>query len=69
MQHLAARAELLCVHSERTNTDYRRERPGARKPALGQPGLHRDTRPGPAVIGARLDDHLRTAWQPQTEHQ
>jgi hypothetical protein len=60
--------ELLGVHSQRTGTDYRRERPGTWKPAPGQPGLRRDTRHGPAVIGARLDHDLRTAGQPQTEH-
>ena len=30
--------------------------------------LRRDTRHGPAVIGARLDHHVRTASQPQAEH-
>jgi hypothetical protein len=68
VQHLAAGPELLGVHSQRTDTGHRRERPGTRKPALGQPGLRRDTRHGPAVIGARLDDHVRTAGQPETEH-
>ena len=68
MQHLAAGPELLGVHRQRTDTGYRRERLGARKPALGQPGLRRDTRYGPAVIGARLDDHVRTTAQPETDH-
>jgi hypothetical protein len=68
VQHLAAGPELLGVHSQRTDTDHRRERPGTRKPALGQPGLRRDTRRGPAVIGARLDNHVRTAGQPESEH-
>ena len=35
--------------------------------ALGQPGLHRDARHGPAVIGPRLD-HDVPASEPQTEH-
>ena len=68
MQHLAAGPELLGVHGQRTDTDRRRERPGARKPALGQPGLRGDTRHGPTVIGARLDHDVRTIGQPQTEH-
>ena len=68
MQHLAAGPELLGVHGQRTDTDHRRERPGTRKPALGQPGLHRDTRRGPAIVGARLDHDVPATGQPQTEH-
>jgi len=68
VQHLTAGPELLGMHSQRTDTGHRRERPGTRKPALGQPGLRRDTRHGPAVIGARLDHDIRTTGQPQTEH-
>jgi hypothetical protein len=68
VQHLAAGPELLGVHSQRTGTGHRRERPGARKPALGQQGLRRDTRHGPAAIGARLDHHVPAARQPQAEH-
>ena len=66
--HLAAGPELLGVHSQRTDTDHRRERPRARKPAPGQPGLRRDTRHGPAVIDARLHHDVRTPSQPETEH-
>jgi hypothetical protein len=69
VQHLAAGPELFRVHGQRTGTGHRRERPGTGKPAPGQPGLRRDTRRGPAVIGARLDHHLRTTSQPQAEHQ
>jgi hypothetical protein len=67
-QHLAAGPELLGVHSQRTDTGHRRQRPGTGKPALGQPGLRRDTGHGAAVIGARLDHHIPAAGQPQTEH-
>ena len=68
VQHLTAGPELLGVHRQRTDADHRRERPGTRKPAPGQPGLHRDTRHRPAVIGTRLDYHLRAVGQPQAEH-
>lgn len=68
MQQLAAGPELLGMHSQRTDTGHRRERPGTRKPALSQPGLRRNTRCGPAVIGARLDHDIRTIGQPETEH-
>jgi hypothetical protein len=68
VQHVAAGPELLDVHGQRTDADHRCERPGTRKPALGQPGLRRDTRHRPAVIGARLDHHVRTIGQPKTEH-
>jgi hypothetical protein len=67
-QHLAAGPELFGVHSQRADTDDRCERPGTRKPALGQPGLRRDTRHGPAVIGARLHHDVCTTGQPKTEH-
>lgn len=67
-QHVAARPKLLGVHGQRTDADRRRERPGTRKPALGQPGLRRDTRPGPTVVGARLDHDVRAIGQPETEH-
>jgi hypothetical protein len=43
------------MHSQRAEPDHRRERTSARKPALGQPSLRRDTRRGTTVIGARLD--------------
>jgi hypothetical protein len=66
--HLAAGPELLGVHRQRTGPGHGRERAGARKPAPGQPGLRRDTRHGPAVIGASLDHHVPAAGQPQTEH-
>jgi hypothetical protein len=56
------------VHGQPTDTDHRRERPGTRKPALGQPGLRRDTRRGPAVVGAHLDHDVPATGQPQTEH-
>jgi hypothetical protein len=68
LQYLAAGPELLGVHGQRTDTDHRRERAGARKPAPGQPGLRRDTRRGPAVIGTRLHHHVRTASQPEAVH-
>ena len=68
MQHLTAGPELLGVHRQRTDTDHRRERPGARKPAPGQPGLRPDTRHGPALIGARLDHDVSATSQPQTEY-
>jgi hypothetical protein len=68
VQHLAAGPELFGVHSQRADTDDRRERPGARKPALGQPGLRRDTRHGPAAISARLHHDVCAAGQPKTEH-
>jgi hypothetical protein len=68
VQYLAAGPEIFGVHSQRTDTGHRRERPGARKPALGQLGLRRDTRPGPAVIGARLDHDVPATGQPEAEH-
>jgi hypothetical protein len=68
VQHLTAGPELLGVHRQRTDADHRRERPGTRKPAPGQPGLRRDTRHGPALIGARLDHDVPAISQPQTEH-
>jgi hypothetical protein len=68
VQHLATGPELLGVHSQRTDSGHRGKRPGTRKPALGQPGLRRDTRHGPAVIGARLDHDVPAIGQPQTEH-
>jgi len=68
VQHLTAGPELLGVHRQRADADHRRERPGTRKPALGQPGLRRDARHGPAVIGARLDHDVPATSQPQTEH-
>jgi hypothetical protein len=67
-QHLTAGPELLGVHSQRTDIDHQRERPGARESAPGQPGLRRDTRPGSAVIDARLHHDVCTTGQPQTEH-
>ncbi|WP_328414894.1 hypothetical protein OG470_21590 [Micromonospora sp. NBC_00389] len=67
-QYFAAGPEFLGVHGQRTDTDHRRERPGTCKPALGQPGLRRDTRSGPAVVGARLDHDVPATGQPQTEH-
>jgi hypothetical protein len=48
--------------------DRRRERPGTRKPALGQPCLRRDTRHGPPIIGARLHRDVPAISQPETEH-
>jgi hypothetical protein len=68
VQHLAAGPELLGVHSQRTDTDHRCQRPGARKPAPCQPGLRCDTRHGPAIIRARLHHDVRTTSQPETEH-
>ena len=68
MQHLTAGPELLGMHSQRTGTGHRRERPGTRKPAFGQLGLRRDTRHGPAVIGARLHHDVPATGQPETEH-
>lgn len=68
-QQLAAGPELLRVHSQRTDTRHWRERPRTRKAAPGQPGLRRDTRHRPAVIGTRLDYHVPAISQPQTEHQ
>lgn len=52
VQYLPAGPELPGVHGQRTDTGHRREQPGARKPSLGQPGLHRDTQGGPATICA-----------------
>jgi hypothetical protein len=68
VQHLTAGPELLGVHSKRTDTDDRRERPGTRKPALGQLGLRPDARHGPAVVGARLHHDISAISQPETEH-
>ena len=68
MQHLASGPEFLGVHGQCTDTDHRRERPGTRKPVFGQPGLRRDTRRGPAAVGARLDHDVPATDQPQTEH-
>jgi hypothetical protein len=68
VQHLTAGPELLGVHSQRTGTGHRGERPGARKPALGQPRLRLNTRHGSAVIGARLHHDVPAISQPETEH-
>lgn len=56
------------MHGQRTDTDYRGERAGTRKTALGQPGLGHDARHGSTVIGARLDHDVRAVDQPETEH-
>jgi hypothetical protein len=68
VQHSTAGPELLGVHSQRTDADHRRDRPRTREPALGQPGLHRDARHGPSLIGTSLDHDVPATSQPQTEH-
>ncbi|WP_240973192.1 hypothetical protein [Nonomuraea composti] len=68
VQHLAAGPELLSVYGQRAGADHRRQRPGAREPARGEPGLRRDAGRRPAVVGACLDHDVPAAGQPQAEH-
>jgi hypothetical protein len=68
VQQFTAGPGLLSVHGQRTDADRRRERPGARKPPLRQPGLRGNTRPGPAVVLPRLHHDVPPTGQPQPEH-
>ncbi|MFB4263220.1 hypothetical protein [Nonomuraea sp. GTA35] len=52
MQHLAAGPELLGVRGQRTDPATGVSGLAHAKPALGQPGLRRDTRRRPAFVGA-----------------